>query len=146
MRGSEGYTPKYKSVADMLRYGIESGEYPPGSYLPSETELMSIHRVSRVVVRDAVEWLRTQGYIATRKGKGSFVTGWGVHIVRLSPGAVVSARMPSEQERQALNMPRDVPVLVVARFDASGELINHELLPAHATRIELSNRNSSHPT
>jgi GntR family transcriptional regulator len=65
--------PAYRQVADRLRPSIESGEWPAGHKLPSESELMEQFGVSRVTVRLAVGALRAEGLILTRQGRGSFV-------------------------------------------------------------------------
>lgn len=65
--------PAYRQVADRLRPYIDSGEWPAGHKLPSESELMEQFNVSRVTVRLAVGALRAEGLIVTRQGRGSFV-------------------------------------------------------------------------
>jgi len=65
--------PAYRQVADRLRSPIESGEWPAGYKLPSESQLMGQFNVSRVTVRLAVGALRAEGLILTRQGRGSFV-------------------------------------------------------------------------
>src|SRR5918997_3750320 len=65
--------PAYRQVADRLRAPIESGEWPAGFKLPSESQLMTQFGVSRVTVRLAVGALRAEGLILTRQGRGSFV-------------------------------------------------------------------------
>lgn len=65
--------PAYRQVADRLRAPIESGEWPAGYRLPSESQLMEQFSVSRVTVRLAVGALRSEGLIVTRQGRGSFV-------------------------------------------------------------------------
>ncbi|HEY3260946.1 MAG TPA: GntR family transcriptional regulator [Pseudonocardiaceae bacterium] len=65
--------PAYRQVADRLRQPIDSGEWPAGHKLPSESELMEQFNVSRVTVRLAVGALRAEGLILTRQGRGSFV-------------------------------------------------------------------------
>ncbi len=65
--------PAYRQVADRLRQHIDSGEWPPGHKLPSESELMAQFGVSRVTVRLAVGALRSEGLIVTRQGRGSYV-------------------------------------------------------------------------
>src|SRR5215211_6745210 len=65
--------PAYRQVADRLRPPIESGEWPAGHKLPSESQLMAQFGVSRVTVRLAVGALRAEGLILTRQGRGSFV-------------------------------------------------------------------------
>ncbi len=63
----------YAQLADTLRDQITSGALPPGSVLPSETELMTEYGVSRPTARAAFTALRNQGLITVIHGKGSFV-------------------------------------------------------------------------
>jgi DNA-binding GntR family transcriptional regulator len=70
------YTPpKYAQVIDEIRRRIESGEYPPGSMLPSEHQLSDEFRIARPTVVRALRVLRDDGWIETQQGKGSFVRG-----------------------------------------------------------------------
>lgn len=70
------YTPpKYAQVIDEIRRRIESGEYPPGSLLPSEHQLSEEFRIARPTVVRALRVLRDDGWIETQQGKGSFVRG-----------------------------------------------------------------------
>ena len=70
------YTPpKYAQVIDELRRRIESGEYPPGSLLPSEHLLCDEFQIARPTVVRALRVLRQDGWIETQQGKGSFVRG-----------------------------------------------------------------------
>src|SRR5512142_2303763 len=64
---------KYQAVADALRTRITSGELPPASPLPSETELMRDHGISRPTARAAIAALRAEGLITVLHGKGAFV-------------------------------------------------------------------------
>lgn len=65
---------KYLEIADDFKRRIRDGELSPGTKLPSETELMSTHEVSRTVARQAISRLREDGYVLSHQGKGSFVT------------------------------------------------------------------------
>jgi DNA-binding GntR family transcriptional regulator len=70
------YTPpKYAQVIEELRRRIESGEYPPGSLLPSEHQLSDEFRIARPTVVRALRVMRQDGWIDTQQGKGSFVRG-----------------------------------------------------------------------
>jgi GntR family transcriptional regulator len=62
-------------VIDELRRRIESGEYPPGSLLPSEHQLSEEFQIARPTVVRALRVLRQDGWIETQQGKGSFVRG-----------------------------------------------------------------------
>lgn len=69
---------KKQNVGDMvfqqLRSAIISGEWAPGSKLPSENELAATLSVSRVSVRSALQRLSSIGLIETRRGDGSYVS------------------------------------------------------------------------
>lgn len=61
-------------VTDVLRHNVVSGEWPVGSMLPSETTLAHDLNVSRTVVREAVSRLKAEGLLASRQGRGAFVS------------------------------------------------------------------------
>jgi GntR family transcriptional regulator len=63
----------YQRVADDLLRRIRDGEFPPGSRLPTEPQLMARYEVSSTTVRSAVKTLAAMGVIETRHGSGSFV-------------------------------------------------------------------------
>jgi GntR family transcriptional regulator len=70
------YTPpKYAQVIAELQRRIESGEYQPGSLLPSEHQLSAEYGTARPTVVRALRELRQAGWIDTQQGKGSFVRG-----------------------------------------------------------------------
>lgn len=64
--------PLSLAVVEDLRGRIVSGQIGPGDKLPSESELIARHGVSRTVVREAVSRLRAEGLVHTRRGSGSF--------------------------------------------------------------------------
>ena len=41
----------WQNIADALRVAITRGDYPPGSTIPKETELMATHGAGRETVR-----------------------------------------------------------------------------------------------
>ena len=70
------YTPpKYAQIIAEIQRRIESGEYPPGSLLPSEYQLSSEFGTARPTVVRSLRVLRQDGWIETQQGKGSFVRG-----------------------------------------------------------------------
>jgi DNA-binding FadR family transcriptional regulator len=66
-------TPLTDRVYAVLYARITSGEFSPEQRLPSEHDLASEFRVSRPVIREALERLRTSDLIYSRQGAGSFV-------------------------------------------------------------------------
>ncbi|WKN42391.1 GntR family transcriptional regulator [Tunicatimonas pelagia] len=65
--------PRYKQLHQKLKNDILSGHYTEGSLLPSENTLSAEHKITRVMVRQALSALEQEGYIARRQGKGSIV-------------------------------------------------------------------------
>lgn len=58
----------YQQVADEVRAAVVTGVHPPGSRLPSESELARTYGVARGTVRQALATLAAEGLISTRKG------------------------------------------------------------------------------
>jgi DNA-binding FadR family transcriptional regulator len=56
-------------VLDRLKAMITSGEYAPGSPLPSERELMVRYGVGRPAIREAMQALANQGLITIKHGE-----------------------------------------------------------------------------
>ncbi|MGI8946738.1 MAG: FadR/GntR family transcriptional regulator [Ornithinimicrobium sp.] len=74
-------------IAEQVVGRIQSGEFPLGTRLPSETELARQFGVSRPSVREALGALQFVGYIDSVRGSGSRVISVTPHIV--SPGTPV---------------------------------------------------------
>lgn len=64
---------RYLELAESLRTRIALGDVGPGGAIPSEAELGSHYGASRVTVRRALEVLRDEGLVRSRKGAGWFV-------------------------------------------------------------------------
>ena len=64
---------RYLDVAATLRERLASGEHGPGGSLESEAELGRLLGASRVTVRRALELLRSEGLVTSRRGSGWFV-------------------------------------------------------------------------
>lgn len=75
----------YKQIAQDLERRISSGEFPPGSKLPSERTLAKEWNVNRSTVVSAYEELRALGLIERMQGSGSRVSSdiWGLARHRL---------------------------------------------------------------
>ncbi|MFE9247099.1 GntR family transcriptional regulator [Nocardiopsis sp. NPDC006938] len=65
--------PMQVRIADDLRNQINRGNLAPGEKLPTLAALASQHGVSEMVARRAVELLRQEGAVISRKGSGTFV-------------------------------------------------------------------------
>ncbi|MGW0192082.1 GntR family transcriptional regulator [Nonomuraea sp. NPDC003201] len=65
--------PKYAQIVRAIRDKIADGTYPPGSLLPSETQLVKEFGVSRPTVVRALQLLQERNVISREHGKGSYV-------------------------------------------------------------------------
>jgi GntR family transcriptional regulator len=79
IRGPAGWNvgdrqPKYLRIHSNLRERITSGQWPPGSSLPSQRELADEFGVSIMTLRQALQLLTDEGLIETRHGSGTFAT------------------------------------------------------------------------
>jgi GntR family transcriptional regulator len=63
----------YDSIRQEIEGMIRTGQYPPGSKLPSEPELIATYKASRGTVRRALDELEQHGIIARRSGDGTYV-------------------------------------------------------------------------
>jgi len=63
----------WQDVADVLRESIARGDYPPGTTIPKETELMAAHGVGRETVRRAVIQLTAEGLLEPVRRRGTIV-------------------------------------------------------------------------
>lgn len=87
--------PKASDVlANELRERILSGEYPEGTPLPPERELVVQTRMSRTTVREALRILEVQGLIRIRAGRsgGAFVQRPGQESVASSLELLIRGR------------------------------------------------------
>lgn len=65
--------PKYQRIADQLRSEIREGRYPAGTQLPNEPALAKEYGVAVMTMRSALELLKNDGSVASRKGSGNYV-------------------------------------------------------------------------
>ncbi|WP_327113458.1 GntR family transcriptional regulator [Nocardia sp. NBC_01730] len=69
----EEVLPKYLQIAGYLRDQIVRGDLPPGGEVPSVRELAAEWRVARPTASKALDALRQQGLVESRRGSGTYV-------------------------------------------------------------------------
>ncbi|WP_205346876.1 FadR/GntR family transcriptional regulator [Pseudonocardia broussonetiae] len=87
--------PKASDVlANELRERILSGEYPEGTPLPPERELVVQTRMSRTTVREALRVLEVQGLVRIKAGRagGAFVQSPGQESVATTLDLLIRGR------------------------------------------------------
>ena len=74
--------PIYEQISTQIKNAILSGELATGQALPSIHSLASDLHVSVITTKRAYSDLEALGFIETRQGKGSFVAGGNVELLR----------------------------------------------------------------
>lgn len=67
--------PAYAQLATQIKNKISSGEYAPGSRIPSEASISHSYGVAIMTVRQAIRLLVEQGILRRVHGSGTFVCG-----------------------------------------------------------------------
>lgn len=65
--------PLYWRVFSILREEICDGTFSPSEPLPSEADLSKRFATSRITIRKALEFLKSEGFIVTKQGVGTFI-------------------------------------------------------------------------
>ncbi len=66
-------TPLYLQLARILEEAIANDYYKKGAKLPPEQELTQTYNISRVTVRQAMDYLLTKDIVVRKQGIGTFV-------------------------------------------------------------------------
>lgn len=66
-------TPLYAKVKDHIVTQIRSGQWTPGSRVPSENELVESFKISRMTANRALRELYAEGFVDRVPGVGTFV-------------------------------------------------------------------------
>lgn len=61
---------KYQRIATQLREAINTGDYPPGSRLPTIIEIAAQHRVSKATANAAISLLEAEGLVRPMERTG----------------------------------------------------------------------------
>ena len=80
----------HERVYRRLLHAIVSGRFAKGTKLPSEPELATTYGVSRPVVRQALDKIRSDGLIESMRGSGSYVAGLD-HLVTSARSVLVNS-------------------------------------------------------
>lgn len=65
--------PLYYQLVEDIRDRIRAGEYKPGQQLPGERELSEQYGISRMTVRQALQYLIREDVLIAQQGVGTFV-------------------------------------------------------------------------
>jgi GntR family transcriptional repressor for pyruvate dehydrogenase complex len=65
----------FEQAVGQIRTAILSGQYQPGTRLPTEANLSLLLGIGRSTVREAIRVLESEGMVEVRRGAGTFVAG-----------------------------------------------------------------------
>ncbi|MFF7938883.1 GntR family transcriptional regulator [Nocardia gamkensis] len=124
MAENDDVVPKYLQISGHIRALIERGELAPGAEVPSERELAARWKVARPTAAKALNTLRQQGIVRSRRGSGTYVAEQPVLLRESAP-----RYGPSSSES------RSVTVLRAGVVEGPREVTDQLRLPAPSSVI-----------
>ncbi len=132
------FSPLYRQIEALITRALLSGEWRPGTAIPSEMELAARFGVSHGTVRKAIDELAKRNVLVRRQGRGTFVatheeprTQFRFLRLRRDDGHEVApesrilecrrVRAPTEVARSLLLRPNEASVLVRRVLSSDGE-------------------------
>jgi GntR family transcriptional regulator len=126
--------PYYYQLKQFIIKQIESGNWHSGQMLPYENQLCQHFNISRTVVRQTLQELKNDGYIMTKKGKGTYITepeisenitqnlvgfyetwtAMGLKVENVILG--LEKNNPNEEVRDALKLDENDEVIILRRL------------------------------
>lgn len=159
--GSSASRPSSSGLQHGVRQLVLDGRLPPGTRLPAERELAEALGASRTLVARALELLRDEGFIASRRGAGSWVTlpdtrtesangGWfpptGADILNLAQATPAAPpELFAASDRARLRLPEELgghgyqPHGLLALRERIAERFTQRGLPTNPQQILVTN-------
>ena len=118
--------PLFRQIYDGIRNAILSADLPRGARLPSTRDLADQLTVSRMTVVNAYDQLVAEGYLTSRAGSGTFVSGDLPDEHRLVRfGSDAARQMPSAIEEADIELSA-MGLRMVQQFDELSPRIRDE--------------------
>ncbi len=143
---------EYEKIAREIKKKIMDGTFPADEKLPKQTELAALFQTSRVTIHRAFQILKTESFILTQKGVGSFAkkteSDHDVNIEeyigltkKMKPTSLVRSkiisfhlRFPDEREQEKLHLKKEEPVYDIIRLRLINEepfVLEYTIMPIH---------------
>ena len=118
---------RYRQIYNILKSGIQQGNFAVGGFLPSENELCKTYSITRTTARKALDELLREGFIEKQHGKGSRVKerrkSLGLLTVKgFSEAVGENVKTTYLQRPTKISWPEDLP------FPASTGELQHDCL------------------
>lgn len=137
--------PAYQVLRDQLREEIAAGHYPDGTRLPTESELVTRHGLSRQTVRRAFQDLVAEGVVYRVPGRGTYASETGGRYLR-QLGSIEDLMSLSEDTSMEVlrGLSRGVDVDAASRLRLDNDVIYsvmfrrlHDGVPFVVTTVQL---------
>ena len=137
-------------VLDRLLGRLRSGEFPVGSTLPSERELMEHFAVGRPAVREALQALERMGFIAIVHGEGARVQALSAEgvIGQISDAAIHMLSMSGDllESLKDARMFFETGMVRIAAEHRTAEDLEHLAEALEANRQSIDDQSAFHAT
>ncbi|MET8340270.1 GntR family transcriptional regulator [Streptosporangium canum] len=115
----------YRELADILRAGIQQGDYPQGSTLPKQEQIAQEHGINIKTVRQTIRLLEAEGLVTPVRRRGTVVrerppmkrlgieryakSKWKFGLVAFAADRQISGRpwSPTDQTQTVRQIPAD---------------------------------------
>ena len=116
--------PAYQVLREQLRSEIAAGRYSDGTRLPTESELVASHGLSRQTVRRAFQDLVAAGVVVRIPGRGSYASDTGRRYLR-QLGSIEDLMSLSEDTTMEVldGLRRRVDVEAASRLRLEGDAV-----------------------
>jgi GntR family transcriptional regulator len=137
--------PAYQALGQRLRDEIAAGAYGSGVRLPTESELVAAHGVSRQTVRRAFQDLVAEGVVYRVPGRGTYATESGRRYLRQLGSIEDLMSLSDDTTMEVLTgLQRRVDVDAAARLRLDDDIVFtvvfrrlHSGVPFVVTRVHL---------
>lgn len=116
-------TPLHQQLEELVRNKITSGEWVPGTLIPSENELTKLCGISRMTVRGAISRLVQEDLLIRIPGKGTYVAD-----VKFAARSLSRSGIREQLEQMGYEV--QTKLLSAQKIPASGKICTHLHLPA----------------
>ena len=86
-------SPIYEQIAQQIKSAILAGEFAEGQMLPSIRALANDLRISVITTKRASADLEEAGFVNTVQGKGTFVSGGNLELLREESLRTIEGRL-----------------------------------------------------
>lgn len=86
-------SPIYDQIVQQIKDAILSGELPEGTLLPSIRSLANDLHVSVITTKRAYSDLEESGFVESIQGKGTFVSGGNLELLREERLRVIESKL-----------------------------------------------------